>query len=215
MNVMGFVHFIGSNTASTALRLAGAGVALTLLTGGSMQSCIPNPDTTRSQLQGRGWSWQGRMKPTDQNFLTMMVLHHEDAIAMADLALVRARRDEIKNLARTIKVNQGRENEQMRRWYRQWYGSDLVRWAPDRRMGMDWQHSRMMGVNIQALRQSIDFDRAFIEQMIPHHQMGVMMSTMTGTNTRRHEIRKLAEEISSEQTKEIKIMDSWYREWYP
>ncbi|MCP9891793.1 DUF305 domain-containing protein [Cyanobium sp. Aljojuca 7D2] len=85
---MGFVHFIGSNTASTSLRLAGAGVALTLLTGGSIQSCIPNPDTTRSQLQGRGWSWQGRMKPTDQNFLTMMVLHHKDAIAMADLALV-------------------------------------------------------------------------------------------------------------------------------
>ena len=145
----------------------------------------------------------------------MMVLHHEDAIAMADLALIRARREEVKDLARTIKKNQSRENEQMRRWYRQWYSSNLQRWAPGRRMGMGWQHSRMMGVNIQALRQAIDFDRAFLEQMIPHHQMGVMMSTMAANNTNQIEIRKLAEEMSSEQSKEIKMMDDWYREWYP
>ena len=180
-----------------------------------MQSCTPNPDARRAQMQGSGWGWDGRMGPTDQNFLTMMVFHHEDAIAMADLALVRARRIEIKDLARTIKVNQSRENEQMRRWYRQWYGRDLQRWAPGLRMGMGWQHSRMMGVNIQALRQAMDFDRAFIEQMIPHHQMGVMMSTMTANNTSRPEMRKLAEEISRVQSKEIKTMEDWYREWYP
>ena len=49
-----------------------------------------------------------------------MIPHHEGAIAMADLALSRARRPEIKALAQNIKANQTSENLQMRNWYRQW-----------------------------------------------------------------------------------------------
>jgi uncharacterized protein (DUF305 family) len=45
--------------------------------------------------------------------------------------------------------------------------------------------------------------------------MGVMMSTMIATTTGRPEIRKLAEQISSDQNKEIKLMNNWYRQWYP
>lgn len=72
-----------------------------------------------------------------------------------------------------------------------------------------------MGINIHALRQATDFDRSFIEQMIPHHQLGIMMSTMTANNASRPELRKLAAEISREPANEITAMDDWYREWHP
>ena len=168
------------------------------------------------------------MGPSDQRFMVMMVPHHDGAIAMAELALSRARRAEIRELARNIKVSQSRENEQMRRWYKQWYGSDLPSWEGG--IGWGWHHGGMMGpgagpgragmgpwmgTNLKALRQAANFDRAFIEQMIPHHQMGVMMATMELNNSQRPEMRKLAAEMVRVQSEEINKMQSWYRSWYP
>nr|WP_255000838.1 DUF305 domain-containing protein [Cyanobium sp. Alchichica 3B3-8F6] len=148
--------------------------------------------------------------------LHVMVLHHEDAIAMADLALVRARRDEIKNLARTIKVNQGRENDQMRRWYRQWYGSDLQRWAPDRRLGMDWQHSRMIGVNMQALRQSIDFDRGLYRADDSSPSNGRDdVNNDSGEHPSTHDSQAGRGDIQRAKQRNQDHGRVLYREWYP
>jgi uncharacterized protein (DUF305 family) len=47
----------------------------------------------------------------DQAFAEMMMAHHEGAIAMAELALERAQRGEIKELAQEIIDAQNRENE--------------------------------------------------------------------------------------------------------
>lgn len=122
--------------------------------------------------------------------MVMMVSHHDGAIGMADLALSRSRRIEIKELASQIKASQSRENDQMRRWYRQWYGTDLPRWGPG--VGWGWHHDGMMGglgmpgmgswrgTNLAALRQAADFDRVFLEQMIPHHQQAELPSRPAG-----------------------------------
>jgi hypothetical protein len=40
---------------------------------------------------------------------------------MAELALTRAKRPQLKALAQKIKASQTAENAQMRRWYREWY----------------------------------------------------------------------------------------------
>src|SRR3989304_5404766 len=57
-------------------------------------------------------------------------------------------------------------------------------------------------------------DAHFIEQMIPHHEMGVMMAQMLSRSTSRSEMKQLAENIISAQTKEINQMRKWYRAWY-
>jgi uncharacterized protein (DUF305 family) len=172
--------------------------------------------------------WGGQRRSSDQHFMVMMVPHHDSAIAMADLALRRARRPEIKDLARNIKASQTRENDQMRRWYRQWYGADLPSWSAG--AGWGWRHGLMMGssmgvagrglngpmgISIAKLEKAVDFDQAFIEQMIPHHQMGVMMASMQLYNTERPEMRKLVEEMIRVQGEEIEAMQQWYRSWYP
>ena len=59
-----------------------------------------------------------------------------------------------------------------------------------------------------------DLDRHFIEQMIPHHQMGVMMARMVLARTDRPEIEELARSIITTQTDEIEQMRDWYRAWY-
>jgi uncharacterized protein (DUF305 family) len=67
-------------------------------------------------------------RSADAYFIVMMIPHHEGAIAMAELALQRSRRPEIRGLAERIRTSQSQENAQMRRWYRQWYSSDVPTW---------------------------------------------------------------------------------------
>ena len=173
----------------------------------------------------RDWVGQmGMMGYGDQHFIMMMIPHHDGAIAMADLALSRARRPEIKALAGRIKASQAAENTQMRAWYRQWYGQDVPVWKPG--AGWGWQGGMggmggtggmgMMhgGTNLTALSTAKDFDRAFLEQMIPHHQMGVMMASMAQTNTQHPELRELQQAMVRAQSEEITQMQEWYRQWY-
>ena len=174
---------------------------------------------------GVGGPGQMGMGYSDQQFIMMMIPHHDGAIAMADLALTRAKRPEIKALAKSIKASQTRENAQMRDWYRKWYGQDVPNWELG--TGWGWQNGMGMGMgtgmgggamgggtNLSALSAAPDFDRAFIEQMIPHHQMGVMMASMAQTNSQHPELRQLQQAMVRVQSDEIQQMSQWYRSWY-
>lgn len=168
-----------------------------------------------------GIGQMGMMGYADQHFIVMMIPHHDGAIAMADLALSRANRPEIKALAKRIKTSQTSENAQMRAWYKQWYGQDVPAWKPGAgwgwQRGMGMMHSGMgmhSGTNLTALNTAKDFDRSFIEQMIPHHQMGVMMASMAQTNSQHPQLRELQQSMVRVQSEEITQMQQWYRQWY-
>ncbi|PZV27025.1 MAG: DUF305 domain-containing protein [Snowella sp.] len=170
----------------------------------------------------------------DQHFIVMMIPHHEDAIAMANMALTRAQHPEIKQLSENIKISQSREIEQMRTWYKKWYGTDVPTIdADDRRVGGrrsgygygGMMHSRSgyygyggmmsgMRTDLTALSNAKNFDQAFIQEMIPHHQMAVMMSQHLLFNAVHPEMKQLAQAIIQAQTKEINDMESWYQKWY-
>jgi uncharacterized protein (DUF305 family) len=51
--------------------------------------------------------------------------------------------------------------------------------------------------------------------MIPHHQMGVMMTQMMLGNDNNHpEMQQLGQNIINAQTAEINEMQQWYQKWY-
>jgi uncharacterized protein (DUF305 family) len=163
----------------------------------------------------------GRMgtQPMDQHFIVMMIPHHDGAIAMADLALSRAKRPEIKALARSIKDSQTQENAQMRIWYRQWFGGSVPAWggAMGHGGGMGMMGMGGMGgtgTDIAWLKNASDFDRAFIQQMIPHHRMGVMMASMAQTNSQHPQLLAMQQAMVKAQSQEIEQMAQWYRSWY-
>jgi uncharacterized protein (DUF305 family) len=144
----------------------------------------------------------------DEMFIEQMIPHHDDAIAMAELALERSERPEIRQLAEDIRRSQTAENVQMRDWYRGWYGDE-----PDIGGGMGMG---MMSetTDMRALESAPDFDKEFIEQMIPHHETAVMMTSMVGNGGGRQELRELADSMRRAQSREIELMESWYSEWY-
>ncbi len=158
---------------------------------------------------------------SESHFLIQMIPHHQDAVAMADLALDRAQHPELKRLAESIKTTQTQEIQQMQTWYKQWYGTDVPAWAPG--MGMHQQNQLPrstaigrggMRVDIAALQNAPDFDRAFIEDMIPHHQMAIMMATMIEARATHPEAQALARSIIKTQSAEIEQMEQWYQTWF-
>jgi uncharacterized protein (DUF305 family) len=108
----------------------------------------------------------------------------------------------------------------MRSWYRTWYGTDV----PDYQEtvgggGMHWRGSMMGGTtggqrtDLVQLGNATPFDKEFIEQMVPHHEMAIMMAQMT-LNSDRKEMRDLGSSIIRSQSSEVTRMREWYSTWY-
>jgi uncharacterized protein (DUF305 family) len=162
-------------------------------------------------------------RSADARFIVMMIPHHQGAIEMSKLALTRARRPEITALAQRIITSQRQEIVQMSQWYRQWYGRDVPAWSVDAGMGMGPGMGRGFGrgwgmpgmsTSLEVLKTAPDFDRAFIEQMIPHHRMGVMMASHAQWNSQHPQLRALEAAMVRVQSEEIEQMAQWYRQWF-
>ena len=59
-----------------------------------------------------------------------------------------------------------------------------------------------------------DFDKAFISEMVMHHEGAVDMAEEALKNAKHQEIKNLANAIISAQNKEITDMKAWYKAWY-
>ncbi len=58
-----------------------------------------------------------------------------------------------------------------------------------------------------------EFDQAFISSMIEHHQGAINMANLAKENAKHDEIKKLADDILSAQSKEIDMMQTWQTDW--
>lgn len=58
-----------------------------------------------------------------------------------------------------------------------------------------------------------EFDKAFIEMMIPHHQGAIDMAELALKNANHQEIKDLSSNIINAQDSEIKMMQNWQMEW--
>ena len=178
-----------------------------------------NVINNNQSMMGMRTSNQMNSNSMDAHFIEQMIPHHEDAITMAKLAQTRSQRPEIKQLADNIITSQGQEINQMQDWYKSWFGKDVPINTETMNhhgmMGSGGMHMGMMGdeTDIKRLEQAQDFDKVFIEEMIPHHQMAVMMANMLKSGTQRPEMMQLSDNIINAQTKEINEMRQWYNNW--
>jgi uncharacterized protein (DUF305 family) len=138
------------------------------------------------------------------DYLTRMIPHHEEAIAAAKALQSGTQRQEMRTFAALIIETQTAEVRQMHAWLAAWYpGRDTrVTYTPMMR--------NLTGLAGAAL------DRAFLEDMIPHHMMAVMMSQQfLVANLADHgEIAPFARQIRDTQHSEIQAMAGWLRDWF-
>ena len=143
---------------------------------------------------------------TDAAFVNDMVPHHEAAVEMAEIAKERARHSELRDLADDIIAAQKREIKTMKS-----VEGDLGHVGGH--MGGD-EHMRGMDVDMHMLREGKQFDSAFIDMMIPHHEGAVRMAKEELAEGENATLRGLAEDIVAAQEHEIAQMREWREAWY-
>lgn len=89
--------------------------------------------------------------------------------------------------------------------------------GPKTMMGADTKSGMMMGMNEMSHelegKNSDEFDRAFINLMIDHHQGAINMANAAKLNAKHEEIKSLADDIITAQTSEIEKMRQWSKNW--
>ena len=133
-------------------------------------------------------------------FAQMMIPHHEQAISMSETALKKSRNQAILKLSNQIKSLQGTEKSQLAYWLK----------ATDSSMTMDhdMQMSGMLTTKELASLKRLtgtQFDRAFLQLMIKHHQGAIEMLDLI-SDSKNMEAKALAKAINSAQSKEITSM---------
>ena len=129
----------------------------------------------------------------DVAFLSQMIAHHEAAVTMAEQALKSAKDEATKVEARKVVENQTAEIKQMTGWLREWY-----------KTGPSSEQQALVRKDMEAMMaMPVTDDRMYYEMMIPHHQGAIDMSALVPERSERPEMKKLAEQITRDQTAEI------------
>jgi len=149
----------------------------------------------------------------DRNFIANMIAHHQGAVDMAKLALTSAKHQELKDMANDIISAQEAEIAQMTSWQKDWgYPSTSSDNMTDHgAMGM-MNNMANMTAELEG-KTGDEFDKAFIEQMIMHHQSAIDMAAPGEQNAQRQEVKDLTKAIVAAQTKEIQQMKQWQQKW--
>ncbi|MBB1513271.1 DUF305 domain-containing protein [Tessaracoccus sp. MC1679] len=144
----------------------------------------------------------------DTTFAQMMIIHHEGAIEMSQLAIEQAETPEVVALAERIAEAQGPEIDEMTAWLNTW-GEDV---SPDDHGGMDMGGMDMNGMSQEEMMTQLDgltgteFDQAFLEAMIAHHEGAIEMSEQQLADGQNPDAVALAEKIIADQQAEITEM---------
>lgn len=136
-------------------------------------------------------------------FLAAMIPHHESAVEMASIVIRRGSDPQVRALARRIVADQRGEIDQMRAWYREWFGGDPPSTSMSDAMGM-------MGMDMDPadLETADEPDRRFLSMMIAHHASAIMMADMVLAGNPRAEVADLARRIIAAQAAEIGEMQA-------
>lgn len=205
---------------SHAPRLFVVGLTTVLILAGCTAGGASSPPVQSPSVLSSGASMS-----LDQQFIDMMVPHHESAVAMAEIALTRAEHAEIKNLAGAIISAQKGEITKLKDWRMAWFGSDQTPGMDAMPMlpGMDVGGMDMGGSmgsttdmtkDIAALKTANPFDKAFIVAMTAHHQTAIAAARVAAAQATKPEIKALAGQIISAQQAEIDQMATWLAAWY-
>lgn len=182
------------------LRLAGgllAGiVVLAGCSGGSEGSTTGSSATSESSA-----SETAEFNEADVTFAQQMIVHHQGAIEMAQLADGRAQDPRVLDLAGRIEAAQAPEIETMTGWLEDW-GQPV---SPEETGGMDMGSMQMDVTGLKAAS-GVEFDRMWLEMMTEHHTSAVDMAETEIADGQNADAVELARQIVQSQSAEIEEM---------
>ncbi len=179
------------------------------LLGAGLSACGSDGDDAKESASAGGAK---QARAVEKAFLTGMVHHHESAIEMAEIAKQKGKAHFVTKLADDIVTTQEQEIAEMKMIHQRLLGGNL---KPDPGahdgLGLSAAEAGMThdDETDRTLRAAEPFDRAFVDEMAPHHEGAVKMSAVLLRSTRDAALRRLAQGIISTQKREIQEMNAF------
>lgn len=216
-------------TAATSLTLTACGSSSTTTAAAPASPTAPTVSTssaTSSTAPGMPMpsAPAGSHDAADITFASMMLVHHNGAIAMAELAPDRAANPQVKALAVKIKAEQAPEITTMTGWLSAWQPATDMNGKPmttSSSMAMGSMGSMNSGAGTTAgmpgmmtdqqmaqltAAKGADFDKMFLTMMITHHKGALEMADTEKSSGANPAALALANSIVTSQTAEITTM---------
>ena len=137
----------------------------------------------------------------DRAFIADMVPHHQSAVTMARIAQERGESAFVKQLADDIVRTQNQEIEVMRREDQTLAEAGIEKGS----LGVA-EHMMGMDSDVESLKTAKPFDKAFIAEMLPHHEGAVTMAKAELSKGKSTKLKLLAQDIVTAQEREIAAM---------
>jgi uncharacterized protein (DUF305 family) len=156
----------------------------------------------------------GAMPEFDLAYIDMMIPHHESVIALAEVALPELNDPRLIEIAEAIIATQTVENDMMRELRSEWYGDAAtvsMEGMMDSMPGMDSDMARMnqqmdSGWQVSNFCSAESKDLAFVDRIIPHHQMAIDVSEDAVERATHPELIAIAEAVIVAQKAEIDLL---------
>lgn len=133
-------------------------------------------------------------RDADQEFLRMMVDHHQGMLVMADTALRKAAAQDVKADATKMRDKQRAEQQKMQDMLKSQYSEDKMPMVTPGNASM---------ITMLAGASGPAFDRQFREHVIMHHEEGIKMVDQFSSRLTKPEVKQMAAKIKADQVKEI------------
>ncbi len=178
---------------------AGSGATAAALGSPPMPSPSPSPTGPQPTCPDMG---QMHAVTSEYDYLSQMVPHHQDAITAAR-QMQRSDRPEMRQLGQSIVRTQAAEVGRMEGWLEQWYRQSPAP-SPSGTTMPD-----LSGLSGDQL------DKTFLQFMIPHHMMAIMMSQqlLMHGQAQHPEVADFARKVREDQGAEVRTMRQYLTQW--
>lgn len=149
--------------------------------------------------------------PYDLQLIDTMSQRHRGAIQMGEMAATKANHAELKQFGEKLVTDQERQVTLLKEWRDQWYAGKPD--AENRRL--DGETKSMAGINTAHMDSlsGDDFDRMFLDMMIPHNQGAIVMAKEAVDRVEHAELGALSQQIIVVSQREIDMMTQWKSTW--
>ncbi len=135
----------------------------------------------------------------DLRYINTMIAHHRGAMLLAEQLAKNTSRPDMKNLAQNILADEPKAIAELYAWKKDWYRDTKTVRDP-------------IVANLGPADEK--FDLRFLNAIIAHHEVGIIMTKETRQKSSRVEILNNADAVESFLTNGITILKSLRSNWY-
>jgi uncharacterized protein (DUF305 family) len=147
------------------------------------------------------------VEPYDLKFIDSMIHHHQQGVAMAQIAWRKASHDELRIFAKTMADAQRDQVAKLEEWRNAWFEGEAS--ARDAEKDGIWMNT----LSKLETTEEEDFDFYFVQAMVEHHENGMAMANDAIEHASRAELKDYAQAMIDEHNDEKRQMNAWARFW--